>query len=39
MSTAFASRSVAEAGRLRSLDAKPLFVLTAERGKLQGVDG
>jgi pimeloyl-ACP methyl ester carboxylesterase len=27
-----ADRSVAEAGRLRSLDAKPLVVLTAERG-------
>ena len=27
-----ANRSVAEAGRLRSLDAKPLVVLTAERG-------
>lgn len=31
-----ASRSVAEAGRLRSLDAKPLFVLTAERGNSKG---
>jgi pimeloyl-ACP methyl ester carboxylesterase len=31
-----ANRSVAEAGRLRSLDAKPLIVLTAERGSSQG---
>jgi pimeloyl-ACP methyl ester carboxylesterase len=31
-----ANRSVAEAGRLRSLDAKPLIVLTAERGNSQG---
>ena len=28
-----ANRSVAEAGTLRSLDAKPLIVLTASRGK------
>ena len=34
-----ANRSVAEAGTLRSLDAKPLIVLTASRGKLQGMDG
>ena len=31
-----ANRSVAEAGRLRSLDAKPLVVLTAERGNSKG---
>ena len=31
-----ASRSVAEAGGLRSLDAKPLIVLTAERGNSEG---
>ena len=31
-----ANRSVAEAGRLRSLDTKPLIVLTAERGSSQG---
>jgi pimeloyl-ACP methyl ester carboxylesterase len=31
-----ASRSAAEAGRLRSLDAKPLIVLTAERGNSEG---
>lgn len=31
-----ANRSVAEAGRLRSLDAKPLIVLTAERGNSKG---
>ena len=31
-----ANRSVAEAGRLRSLDAKPLIVLTAERGNSDG---
>jgi pimeloyl-ACP methyl ester carboxylesterase len=31
-----ANRSTAEAGRLRSLDAKPLVVLTAERGNSKG---
>jgi pimeloyl-ACP methyl ester carboxylesterase len=31
-----ANRSVAEAGTLRSLDAKPLIVLTAERGNSKG---
>jgi pimeloyl-ACP methyl ester carboxylesterase len=31
-----ANRSVAEAGRLRTLDAKPLIVLTAERGNSEG---
>jgi pimeloyl-ACP methyl ester carboxylesterase len=31
-----ANRSVPEAGRLRSLDAKPLIVLTAERGNSKG---
>jgi pimeloyl-ACP methyl ester carboxylesterase len=31
-----ANRSVAEAGRLRSLDAKPLIVRTAERGNAKG---
>jgi pimeloyl-ACP methyl ester carboxylesterase len=31
-----ANRSVAEAGRLRSLDAKPLVVLTADRGSSEG---
>lgn len=31
-----ANRSAAEAGRLRSLGAKPLIVLTAERGNSQG---
>jgi hypothetical protein len=31
-----ANRSVAEAGRLRSFDAKPLIVLTAGRGNSQG---
>lgn len=31
-----ASRSVAEAGRLRNFDAKPLIVLTAERGNSEG---
>ena len=31
-----ASRSMAAAGRLRSLDAKPLIVLTAERGNAEG---
>jgi pimeloyl-ACP methyl ester carboxylesterase len=31
-----ANRSVAEAGRLRSFDAKPLVVLTAERGNSKG---
>ena len=31
-----ANRSVAEAGKLRSLDAKPLIVLTAERGNSNG---
>jgi pimeloyl-ACP methyl ester carboxylesterase len=31
-----ASRSVPQAGRLRSLDAKPLIVLTAERGNSKG---
>jgi pimeloyl-ACP methyl ester carboxylesterase len=31
-----ANRSAAEAGRLRSLDAKPLIVLTAERGNATG---
>jgi pimeloyl-ACP methyl ester carboxylesterase len=31
-----ASRSVAQAGGLRSLDAKPLIVLTAERGSSDG---
>ena len=31
-----ANRSEAEAGRLRSLDAKPLIVLTADRGYSKG---
>jgi hypothetical protein len=31
-----ANRSEAEAGRLRSLDAKPLIVLTAEHGNANG---
>ena len=31
-----ANRSEAEAGSLRSLDAKPLIVLTAERGNSKG---
>ena len=34
-----ANRSEAEAGALRSLDAKPLIVLTADPRELQGMDG